>query len=242
MAPARYPASSRGISLGWTNSAIEDRNSAYWAAEELQLSGQYQRLIAPRLSDNTLGHLSVFAIAPQPLLMRLGYLRSELPAVDVAQRRREPQTWQWGNHACEINYRIEQPTADLNGPVAVIFSLSATVNDSRIFAVLGADAAIWRLSIAEPDQDLIRSREHLAAFRRAARRILDKIKARPGQSALLHVFPAMPVSAAVEFGRVIQPKADLAMQIYDQQQPHGFVPALMLNSMPAAHSLRATAI
>lgn len=241
MARGRYPASSRGIGLGWTNSAIEDRNAAFWAAEALQLSSQYQRLIAPRFADKSLGHVSVFAIAPQPLLMRLGYLLSELPAVDVYQRRREPQTWRWADVAPDVSYRIDEPDPQRRGPVAVVFSLSATVNNSRITAVLGDDAAVWRFSISEPDQDFLRTREHLATFRPAARQLLNRIKARHGQSAVLHVFPAMPVSAAVEFGRIIQPKADVAMQLYDQQQPHGFVPTLTLNAHSSDQVLRATA-
>lgn len=180
-------------------------------------------------------------IAPQPLLMQLGYLLSELPTVDVYQRRREPQTWQWADVAPEVAYRIDEPAVERRGPVAAVFSLSATVNESRITTVLGDQAAVWKFSIAQPDQDFLRTWEHLSAFRRAARQFLDRIKARHGQSAVLHVFPAMPVSAAVEFGRIIQPKADVAMQLYDQQQPHGFVPALTLNKHSADQALRATA-
>ena len=44
----------------------------------------------------------------------------------------------------------------------------------------------------------------------------DRIKAKHGQDAKLHIFPAMPVSAAIELGRVWMPKADLPMIIYDQ--------------------------
>lgn len=229
MVRRKYPASSRGIGLGWTNSAVEDRRPDFWQFEAAQLSAQFQRYIAPRLADKSLAHVSIFAIAPQPLLMLLGYLLSELTSADVYQRRRDPQTWQWADNAADVTYLIEEPAADLSGPVAVVFSLSATVTDDRITAVLGEKACIWRVRIAQPNQDFLLSRENLAAFRCSARQLLDRIKARHGQSALLHVFPAMPVSAAVEFGRIIQPKADLGMQIYDQQQPRGFIPALQLN-------------
>jgi hypothetical protein len=236
MTPSRYPASSRGISLGWTNSAIDDRRPEYWSAELAQLCAQYARQIAPRLADKSLTHLSVFALAPQPLLMRLGHLLSELPAVDVYQRRRSPQTWRWADHAPEITYLVDEPDRDRCGPLALVLSLSATINNERITSVLGGDATIWRLRVAQPDQDFLTTREHLAAFRRVVRNLLDRINAAHGQTAVLNVFPAMPVSAAVEFGRVIQPKADIAMEIYDQQQAKGFVRTIPLNS-PAQATL-----
>jgi hypothetical protein len=41
----------------------------------------------------------------------------------------------------------------------------------------------------------------------------------------------MPVALAVQFGRVLMPKADLPIRIYDQnQQSGGFAPALELNN------------
>ena len=60
-------------------------------------------------------------------------------------------------------------------------------------------------------------------FRERFRQLLDLIKARHGQNNLLHVFPAVPVSIAVEIGRVWMPKADLPMNIYEQnQKTNGF--------------------
>ena len=46
----------------------------------------------------------------------------------------------------------------------------------------------------------------------------NAIKGRHGETQLLHVFPAMPVAAAVETGRVWMPKADLPLLIYDQNR------------------------
>ena len=61
------------------------------------------------------------------------------------------------------------------------------------------------------------------------RRLLNRIKTVHGEQAIIHVFPAMPVALAVEFGRVMMPKADLPLRIYDQnQQLGGFVQALDL--------------
>ena len=57
---------------------------------------------------------------------------------------------------------------------------------------------------------------------------MDRIKVRHGQDVLLHVFPAVPVSIAVEVGRVWMPKVDLPLCIYDQNRKlGGFTKALV---------------
>jgi hypothetical protein len=61
------------------------------------------------------------------------------------------------------------------------------------------------------------------------RNLFDRIKAYHGEGVMLHVFPVLPASAAVETGRVWMPKADLAMKIYDQNRTaQAFVPTIAI--------------
>jgi SMODS-associated and fused to various effectors sensor domain len=62
----------------------------------------------------------------------------------------------------------------------------------------------------------MRRAEDLRTWRRLLRRTFDKIKAVCGRNAEIHVFPALPVSAAIEAGRVWMPEADLPLVIYDE--------------------------
>jgi hypothetical protein len=58
---------------------------------------------------------------------------------------------------------------------------------------------------------------------------MDRIKAAHGQTTPLHVFPVASVSAAIEFGRIRMPKADMPWRIYDQVNDRGgFVFALSI--------------
>lgn len=45
-----------------------------------------------------------------------------------------------------------------------------------------------------------------------------------GEKTLLHVFPALPASLAVEVGRVWMPKSDLSLRLYDNHRSHGLIP------------------
>lgn len=87
--------------------------------------------------------------------------------------------------------------------------------------MLGNDAQIWSITANDPHNDIMRRAEDLRAFRRLLRRTFDRIKAVSGSNAEIHVFPAMPVSAAIETGRVWMPKADLPLVIYDENRHHG---------------------
>jgi hypothetical protein len=98
-----------------------------------------------------------------------------------------------------------------------------------VIRVLGGDAAIWRVGVANPHNDLFKSRGHLSTFRATIRPLLDRIKAQHGQTTTLHVFPAMGVAPAVELGRVRMPKAHMPWMIYDQVNSlGGFIPAFSI--------------
>jgi hypothetical protein len=89
MLPEWYPARDRAAELSLVNSWKKDSEKDYWAIEEDNLRRAFQSELRP-LVRAAGAHLSVFAIAPQPLLLLLGRLLGDLPEVDVelAWRRR----------------------------------------------------------------------------------------------------------------------------------------------------------
>nr|WP_247454852.1 MULTISPECIES: SAVED domain-containing protein [unclassified Bradyrhizobium] len=126
-------------------------------------------------------------------------------------------------------FRVEEYSGPAAASVALKLALSATVTDDRIRAVLGDDTAIWSLTAENPHNDIMRRPEDLVEFKRHLRRLFDRIKAVHGEQATINVFPALPTSAAVEVGRVLMPKADLPLHIYDQNRSvGGFIPTLKI--------------
>ena len=79
----------------------------------------------------------------------------------------------------------------------------------------------------------MRYKDDLREFRRLVRSMLDAMKAAHGEAATISIFPALPVSAAVEVGRVWMPKADLPLLIYDEQKPRGFVRTIRIEQQPS---------
>lgn len=222
MTPAWYPAEKQAIELSLKNSSFVDHEEKYWQIEREHLTRQFHSAVKHRLVSSDVLHFSIFAFAPQPLLIELGRLLSDIPAAEVYQLHREPPDWLWQEHPADFNLIVRKPEK-YHKVAALNLSLSATIDDSRLTSVLGADVSIWTMTVQEPNNDFLKSREQLRLFRKAFRRLLDEIKSIHGQNSHLHLFPACPVSVSVEIGRVWMPKADLPMYIYDQnRRTNGF--------------------
>lgn len=224
----RYPAEDHPIELGMANGAFVDHDPKFWEIEAQHLQTLFSRSVGERLRSGDIKHVSVFAIAPQPLLVLLGSLLSDITPAEVYQRHREPPSWSWPDAGESPQLKVTEPRRT-DGIPALILSLSATITEDRITSVLGPDVAIWTVTIPTPHNDSMKSRHQLAEYRTAIRQLLNRIKERHGQTTPLHIFPAVSVSAAVELGRTRMPKADMPWRLYDQVNARGgFIYALSI--------------
>jgi len=106
--------------------------------------------------------------------------------------------------------------------VALNISLSASIEKDRITKVFGSqNYSEWKLTVDSPNNDFLKSRNQLISFRHEFRQLLNQIKAKHGEKAEIHIFPAIPTSIAIEIGRIRQPKADLPYIVYDQNNKQG---------------------
>lgn len=218
-----YPSSGEGdvIHIGLRNNYATDDEEEFWKSERENLHRQIDLRIRPRLRDKGIAHLSIFAIAPMPLLIELGRMLSDIPAVEVYQLHREPvQNWLWQEHMADIDFQIVAPE-QIHKILAIAISLSAHITPDRIKAVLGENVSIWHLCVENPHTSLIRSREQLGQFRVAWRNLLNQVAHNHGVNSVVNLFPAVPVSVAVEIGRLWQSKADTAMSLFDQNKRLG---------------------
>lgn len=229
--PDRFPAMPLPIELGVSNAAVVDRDDEFWRSEELTLRRNFVSQVEALRATKHAAHLSVFALAPQPLLMILGSLLSDTGDVDVFAHHKEPSGWKWPTaESCDdLAFRLDGAEQTKGAP-ALVLSVSATVTPDRIRAVVGDDVALWNVTIERPHNDCLKTRRQLSEFRKLLRSTLDQIKATHGQTTTLHVFPALPAAMAVELGRVRMPKADMPWVVYDQNSARGgFIRAIELS-------------
>ncbi len=229
MFPRRYPAEDFPIRMGFDNSIDRDNDpTQYYQVEGRHLLGLYDRDVRRLIRDNRSEHVSIFALAPQPLLILLGTEMNDIASADVYQRHREPSpTWAWKKSSKSINYIVERPKR-FHKTAALILAMSDFVNEDRITSVLGKEVSIWKLTVAKPSVNLIQTRRHLSDYRVAAYDLLGEIAKHHSLSTTLHIFPVMGNAMSVELGRMRMPKAAMPWQLYDNINGRGFVPALSI--------------
>jgi len=227
MFPHRYPAEDRAAELGSRAPAYRDRDAEFWTAERRNLQRQFELHVRARRTHAEVGHISMFAIAPQPLLIELGVLLGDMTDVDVFQLHREPRGWSWPADEDPQEFVVDE-LVSRDGAPALILSVSAPITMDRITRVLGDKITPYVVTVPNPHNDVLNSRSMLRRFRRCIRQLMPRIRAAHGVTPV-HVFPALPVALAVELGRVRMPKADPPWLIYDEQQERGgFVPTFII--------------
>lgn len=216
MFPERYPVSLPPISLSM-NSSLEDRTDVFWMAESTHLKQAFDQKILPLIENDSVKHFSLFALAPIPLLIKLGTLFTDKISVDTYQPIREPKGWHWQAFPDGFEFVINEPKSFEGTPVLVI-SLSDIISHERINSVMNEQLSVWELTVPEKfiGNDNIRNPAQLSMMRDKIRHLMIRIKNKHGTNTPLSIFPAMSVSCSIEMGRVRMPKADMPWIIYDQ--------------------------
>lgn len=220
MLPEFYPVRDGMIDLDVPDAGVPDSDPGYWSWHQRSLRTKYQERVKGRLERNEISRLAVFGLAPMPLLIELGRLISDISEAHVRQLLREPKTWEWQPEDARMELVRNDPQEE-GGVVALKLGVSAHIEDERISSVLGDDVSIWSLSAVNAHTDILRTPGDLSLWRKEVRAVLEAIKDKRGAESMIHVFPAIPVSASIELGRVWMPKAHLPMRIYDHNRAIG---------------------
>ncbi len=224
--PEYFPAMADTIDLSLSNSIQKDSTPAYWTTEVENLEAQFNKRLSQNFAKGEIKHLSVFAFAPIPLLIKLGTLINDIYTCQINQKVRNPDTWKLDDDTTEVKYTVVEPENNYK-TVALNISLSASITNDRITEVLGDECDIYTITIDNPFNDYLKSKRHLEDFSITIRQLLNKVKAQYGEKTPLHIFPAMPIAKAVELGRVWMPKADMPLFLYDQNTANsGFSKAI----------------
>jgi len=216
MFPIKYPSSEEPIKLSMICSH-EDKDESFWASEKQHLKKVFDQQVLPIIEEGNPAHFSIFSLAPMPLLIQLGALFTDKISVDTYQPIREPKTWQWQTEPDDFDLIITPPITNNKTPVLVL-SLSAKIDHTRIYAILGNEVDIWDVSTPLKFQhnDFIRAPQQLSIFRSKLRKVFESISRQYGITNTLHIFPAIPISCSIELGRIRMPKASMPWCIYDQ--------------------------
>lgn len=214
----RYPASLQFHLVDLTDLGDElDPDYYRFAARKLQ-----ERTRAIYGADGpmtTVKHLSVFGLAPIPLLVVLGHALSNTIPTDLFQSHRDKSdrwTWYDGDAAARFVVQTLRSGTDPD-KVAVIVSLSGAISEQSLPAGIDATFSVYQLTLGnvDPHPGFMRTREDLEAFRLAYRQLLADLIRRHPTHKTIHLFPAVPAPVAISLGFDLLPKAHPALAVYD---------------------------
>lgn len=211
--PDYYPMTLEPIRLEATNLPYNDSSKMYWEFQPDILKENFNKFLADKIKD--LPKLSLFAIAPQPLLTLLGTYIGDMYNVDVMQRHRIPAgVWKWLDEDVDNPFRVIPPEDKSKAPV-LIFAISGTEIIERVQKQMGEEYSYWIFTCAHPDNDMMRTKSQLAEFHKLLRTTINEINTIAADKSI-KIFPAMPISCAIELGRTRLPKTDNPWEMYDK--------------------------
>lgn len=218
----KVPVNRYAENLGTENMPFRDGTQQFYEIEKAVLQGAKERIL--KSSMNKEEGLAVFALAPMPLLIKLGELISDISNTSVYQCHREGEKWAWKDTNETVEYIVEEPKEKGSKVVALNISLSAEIVQERIIRAAG-EIPTYKITISEPNRTFVTNEEIMNEFVKAYRRCMEKLRNDNPELEMVKVFPAMPNSLAIRMGMDYMPKVDPVMEIYDELG-NGFVKAL----------------
>jgi hypothetical protein len=228
----RYPVSRPGKIIDLAAIHIGDASSIKTAQEAIK-RGTAQLYDAGG-DTQTVKHLSVFALAPIPLLIDLGARLSNKIPTDLFQRHRDKENWTWKRSGDPVRYqfkRLRHGTGRRN--VAMIVSLSGTIRPRDLPKEIDRGYSIYELTLKRrtPNPTFLRTKHDLENFRLAYQAALATIMRDHGTIKSLRFFPAVPAPIAILCGRELLPKVHPELLVYDfDKQKVGFTYQLKVNN------------
>lgn len=201
---------------------LQDHQSDYWHHVEtqlpLKLNAQLGRL---RTNGSLSAHISVFAFGPMPALILLGRILGDKGDMSVHQWSRQSKSWLWDKPGTASILRPRCSSAPRGqSAVALALSLSASVNKAALQTAV-PDLPIIEFTVETPDHALITCSEDLQVICSALRKVISEL--RDAGVTRIELFPAAPLSVCVELGRMLLPKSDPEIRVWDYQDKAVFI-------------------
>ncbi len=228
----RYPADRRGHVIDIT--PFHDEGSSFGAAR-MEVRRRIERLYEPGMDADKVRHISVFALAPIPMLVYLGARLSNKIPVDLYQRHRDTKDWAWKHDGDPVNYMIRTVREGRDASkVAVVLPLSGAISRDRLPASIDDNFTVYELALdgRAPSTDFLRRRDDLIRFESVYRELLASIELRHPRVELIHLFPAVPAPVAIACGHHLLQKVHPPLLVYDFVAAEGgFIPRLRTDDL-----------
>lgn len=218
----RYPLDRKGVVVDL--SRIDSSGERLIDVGQNEIRARIARLASAGLDGAAPEHISVFALAPIPLLVFLGRELSDKQQVDFFQRHRGTADWKWKESGRDVEYAFNRlRTGSAQDRVALCLSLSGSIDADSLPAVIDNTFSVYELTLADgpPSPFFLRKKSDLENFRHAYMVAVREIVSAHKGVSHLHLFPATPAPVAIVCGHALLPKVDPTLLVYDADKANG---------------------
>ncbi|WP_051549448.1 SAVED domain-containing protein [Nocardioides sp. URHA0032] len=204
-------------------------DSAYWLGAEDTINKTI-RTIHQAIDQGDVEHLSVFAIAPIPVLVYAGSKLDDKVPVRIYQRSRDAaQGWRWNPTAPIVDFE-HTVTAGSGDDVVLTCGISAPIDRAKLPSNLhGATIVDLHPRDVAPSPTLIANEASLKNFADAWRTMLAIAEQTAPQAKRWHLVAATPVSLSVAMGQSFMRVAQPPVTVYERGETEYFT-ALEVNA------------
>lgn len=228
----KYPAEEAAELIDLCGIPLPATAGGFFPLMAQSLSDQVKALLRRKAGKPRIRTLSVFALAPVPLLVHLGRELGDIQQVDLYQKHRRGESWSWKEEetTAEEFYEVTRPESpELEGPIALVLAISSEVDTKKVEAALGEAPLRYGIRATARGLDFLVSRKRLEVFGYELRKLLADLRETHGHDRPVHVFAAIPSPVAVELGRNIK-GFDPEFEIYEyDKQKRSYFRALTVN-------------
>ena len=151
---------------------------AFWSLAANEIQSRMLRFYETHFDDGVPRHVSVFALAPIPLLVYLGSCLSDKVPTVLYQRHRDSEDWLWKRDGVETEFVTESiQTGSDNSKVAILACVSGSLDLTDLPSEIDDSYSIYRLypKNVDPGLGIVGSDASLQSFRRAYQDLLRTI-------------------------------------------------------------------
>jgi len=209
----------------------EESWEEYWSLGKTIIDNEI-RIIEQGINKGNIRHLSVFALARIPLLIYLGYKLDDKTPTSIYQKHRgENESWMWSDIADEVSFKVTTVKTSAYSNVTLILNLSGSIDLSKLPLDISSDVNTYIIepSNSIPNRDILRNRKSYENFVQTYHNFLSQIEIKHKSCSTIHLFPAVPISAAIACGRGVMKDAHPSITIYDLTG-ETYLPTITINS------------
>lgn len=205
----------------------------YWDAAQQSIDDT-MHLVRQAVDSGDVEHISVFAIAPIPLLVYLGSQLDDKTPTRIFQKQRDQFVgWSWANQHDPVDFDVLASRTSTDTSADDVVLVCAVTSDVKLDLLPTEISACPRIEVRPqkiaPSPTLITHEQSLATFALRWREALARAESLYPNARRWHLVASAPVSIAVEAGRAFMRDANPPVAVY-QRENSCYTSTLVINT------------